>query len=59
MFRKCVTLPTSTLLAAVAVQKASSAVPEAKKEEPVNELAHYQCKASELPLYAPLHSYNK
>ncbi|KAI8121728.1 hypothetical protein FF38_04010 [Lucilia cuprina] len=58
MFRKCVTLPTSTLLAAVAVQNAGSGS-ESKKEEPTNSLAHYQCKPNDLPLYAPLHSYNK
>ncbi|KAM7359945.1 MICOS complex subunit 26/27 isoform 1-T5 [Cochliomyia hominivorax] len=60
MFHKCVTLPTSTLLAAVAVQNTSSAAtPDTNKQELVNDLVHYQCKASDLPLYAPLHSYNK
>lgn len=57
MFRKFVTLPTSTLLAAVAVQNASSSEPN--KQEPVIDLTHYHCKSTELPLYAPLHSYNK
>lgn len=54
MFRKLAVVPTSGLLAAVAVQAAG----EPAKQSNQNELAHYTCKPSELPLYAPLHSYN-
>lgn len=57
MFRKFAVLPTSTLLGAVAVQNATPSSPPIQDSS--NELAHYQCKPNELPLYAPLHSYNK
>uniref|UniRef100_A0A1L8EE40 MICOS complex subunit n=1 Tax=Haematobia irritans TaxID=7368 RepID=A0A1L8EE40_HAEIR len=53
MFRKLAGVPTSTLvLAAVAVQPSSDA------KQGKDELTHYKCKPSELPLYAPLHSFN-
>jgi len=62
MFRKILATPARTtatvmLLAAVPVKKAADAP---KDTAPVaEEFAHYQCKPSELPLYQPLHSYNK
>lgn len=58
MYRKFGVYSTSSVLAAVAVQNVSSSA-EGKKEMPSDELAHYQCKSTDLPLYAPLHSYNK
>ncbi|XP_073829440.1 MICOS complex subunit MIC27-like [Musca autumnalis] len=48
MFRKLTVVP--TIFAAVAVQQAA----EPKQDDKT----HYQCKPSELPLYAPLHSFD-
>jgi len=53
MFRK-IAIVTPTLFAAVAVKNAGS-----DSKPPTDELAHYKCKPSELPMYAPLHSHNK
>uniref|UniRef100_A0A1A9W3V0 MICOS complex subunit n=1 Tax=Glossina brevipalpis TaxID=37001 RepID=A0A1A9W3V0_9MUSC len=59
MFRKFELWTMKGFLAAVAVQRI-----EGKKTSPVSssdsdDLSHFQCRPSDLPLYAPLHSYNK
>uniref|UniRef100_A0A1I8M582 MICOS complex subunit n=1 Tax=Musca domestica TaxID=7370 RepID=A0A1I8M582_MUSDO len=51
MFRKLTVVP--TIFAAVAVQQANE---PAKQQD---EKPHYNCKPSELPLYAPLHSFDE
>ncbi|XP_013099067.1 MICOS complex subunit MIC27 [Stomoxys calcitrans] len=57
MFRKLAAagVPTTTfVLGAVAVQAGGG--PDVKQDK--DEFGHYKCKPSELPLYAPLHSFN-
>uniref|UniRef100_A0A1A9VAX4 MICOS complex subunit n=1 Tax=Glossina austeni TaxID=7395 RepID=A0A1A9VAX4_GLOAU len=59
MFRKLEVWTIKGLLAAVAVQKVDGKKTPAEPSRASTDLSHYQCRPSDLPLYAPLHSYNK
>lgn len=59
MFRKLEFWTIKGLLAAVAVQKVEGKKTPPEPSRASTDLSHYQCRPSDLPLYAPLHSYNK
>lgn len=57
MFRKIIALAPTTLVGAVAIKQANE--PKSDFSEKPDELGHYKCRPSDLPVYTPLHALNK
>lgn len=56
MLGKILVFTPTTLFAAVAVKQNAG---DSKKSPPEDELAHYKCRPSDLPVYTPLHAYKR